>query len=210
MKTELGTTVQNFGDGRADFFPNTYRNTFQDPRPTNTPQPTLTPVPTPTPVYYSIPPWVLDPAVNVLLLHTSDVRGRENAVTVFIAQTGERFDIPVAEYVHPTWIEHEDGLYIHIEYLTSYDDPFRSVEELDLITGELKRLEMPRVFTPGVRSISSPDGRYLIRIVEDNNAPTVATLINVETGEEIELTDPFNNEFADGIDVTWSFDGAQA
>lgn len=177
------------------------------PAPTNTPRPTFTPSPTPTLAFFDLPEWVADPTVNVLLLSTSDMRGRNNAVTLFNAQTGERFDIPVSEHLYPEWVQADDGLYLDFGDSLFDDAPPLAAHKINVLTEQLYQYAPPVNVTSNARHFASPVGRYQVRVVEDENAPTVATLINQEMGEEIELTDPFNNEFADGINVAWSFDG---
>ena len=169
--------------------------------PTKTPRPTSTPRPTATPIFYDLPAWVSDPAADVLLLYTEDNRGRNKTVTLFNAQTGERFDIPVDDYSSPTWKQIDGELYIDLSARAfTYD-------HILVRTGQLMRIEAPSLVTSGARHIPSPDGRYLIRVVEEENIPAITTLVNQETTEEIELTDPFNSEYADHIRIEWSPDG---
>ncbi len=177
------------------------------PVPTNTPRPTFTPSPTPTPAFFDLPEWVADPAVNVLLLSTADMRGRNNAVTLFNAMTGERFDIPVSERLFPEWVKTDDGLYIDFGDSLFADAPPLTVHKINVLTEQIYQYASPVNITSNARHFASPDGRYQVRVVEDENIPAVATLINQETGEEVELADPFNGEYADGTNVAWSFDG---
>ena len=145
--------------------------------------------------------------MDVLLLDTAEDRGRNRAATLFNAQTGERFDISVEDYGSPRWVWIEGNLYIDLGNSLFADDPPEVKHQIQVSTGHLIRYETAAIFIDGIHTFPSPDGRYLIRVVEEENVPAIATLVNQETGEEVELTDPFNGNYADGIEVAWSPDG---
>jgi WD40 repeat protein len=170
----------------------------QTPRPTVTAEPTVTA----TPYYYDMPAWVSDPAVNVLLLRT------DSHATLFNAETGERFDIPIGEgSPSVSWIEREDGLYVHVGYSAAWDATSWLVEESHTVTGQFKRFEVPRQLTPGVPSTPSPDGSYEVRIIQSEGVPAAVYLMERESGEETELVHPSDGQYERVADVEWSPDG---
>lgn len=82
------------------------------PFPTRTPRPTVTPSATPF-AGYDIPPWLVSPSANLLLVKTMDDRYENYAVTIFNISTGERFDIYLDDCcTRQSWLKQEGTLYI--------------------------------------------------------------------------------------------------
>ncbi|HRQ38264.1 MAG TPA: hypothetical protein PLD25_10150 [Chloroflexota bacterium] len=172
------------------------------PAPTNTPRPTFTPSPTPTPVFLDLPEWVAAPAVNVLLLGNYD---DNKTITLFNADTGEQFEIHVEvneNELSPRWLWQEG------HYFLSPTFPEDGQDVIDIETGELVKLAD---VNDDVRVVVSPDGRYAANITREDRFDIV-TLIDQETGSEIELSNPFQDSPRDDYNIYartyWSPDGA--
>lgn len=173
--------------------------------PTNTPIPlnTATPIRTPTPDRYIFPSWVTDPTANVFFVAKQTERGSKFVVTLFNAQTAEYFDIPFNEGVSPSWVWQDGELYIRIYHprSTSRVNQDAYQELIDLTTGEIT--------TPPLNSLhgivtESPDGRFLVNVLETVDSLPLLTLVNLESGKETELLDPFSGLFLDRIEAEWS------
>lgn len=171
------------------------------PAPTNTPRPTFTPSPTPTPKIFDLPEWVSDPAVNVLLLGNYD---DNETITLFNADTGEQFDIHVeVNELAPRWLWQEGN------YSLSPQFPREGQDVIDIETGKLVQLAD---VNDDVRMVMSPDGRYVAQITRQEDRFDIVTLMDQETGLEIELHNPFQYSSRDDYNVyarpLWSPDGA--
>lgn len=177
------------------------------PVPTNTPRPTFTPPPTPTLAFFDLPEWVTDPMVNVLLAGI-DERSHLR-LSLYNAETGERFDLPInlSSYDIPSrWTITEEGFFIELHHYIPAGSQNRLVEEINLQTGEVRQLEIPHAFIPGVQRIISPGGRYTLHIVRNENLPPQVTIIDGTNDTRIDLSGPFSNYYKDSITARWSPD----
>ncbi|MCC6604645.1 MAG: hypothetical protein IT327_15665 [Anaerolineae bacterium] len=167
------------------------------PRPTNTSTPTATP----TPDHFAFPAWVTDPSVNVLLLGNFE-RIDKFVVTLLNAQTSEHFDFIVNDSVRPSWVWHDNELYLQIYHPWSTARANRDAfqELINLTTGEISTPPLSPL--PGALA-ESPDGHFLAQIVSENKPP-IAAIIETETGNSIELHDPFNGRYGSYARAIWS------
>lgn len=195
------------------------------PRPTNTatsvptaspatsPTITSTPSATPTPDHVDFPAWVLDPDTNVLLLSATNLENRNdyNGPYLLNIQTGEEFSVPI-QGGNISWVQDEVGVQLKFSYreersMLAYE-MIRPVVTVDLGTGLVSYDEIVRNTleerNTNIKTYPSPDGRYIINVLEVENPPSQVFLVNAATGAEIELLDPFEHSFPDKLDVNWS------
>ncbi len=175
----------------------------QTTTPTDTPNPTVTA----TPIKYEIPTWVADPNTNVILLE-SFLSSNIDTVTVslFNATTGERFDLLTSEeFSYLRWVQQNGQLFISLNYLQSKGAINRDAyqELINITTGDLTTPISDTL--PGLK-VESPNGRYLTRIIKVPGASDFVITLDRETGEEIELADPFENRYRSNTQAKWSPD----
>jgi hypothetical protein len=212
IATERGTAVAEILVTAVPAFspmpaPAETQTPIKTPRPTNTRYPTFTPTFTPTPEYYFLPEWVTDPTINVLL--TGIDEGSHLRISLYNAESGERFDLPIALSAYglsPEWKITEDGFFIQLHHPILSGSQTGLVEEINLQTGEMQQNEIPHEFIQGEQRIISPDGRYTLQILRSENSPPQVTIIDEANSTEFELSDPFNNYYKDSITARWSPD----
>jgi hypothetical protein len=190
--------------------PSSTETTTPAPTATVTTTPTHTPSPTATPVKYEIPTWVADPNTNVILLESflsSDID--TVTVSLFNAATGERFDLLTSEeFSHSRWVQQNGQLFISLNYPKSEGAITRDAYQalINIATGELTT---PMSDTLPGQKVESPNGRYLARlVVVPGTRIFIITILDRETGEEVELTDPFEGSYGSGTEAKWSADSA--
>lgn len=168
-----------------------------------TPPPSFTPHPsaTPVPASFSFPTWVNDPQAAVLLAPLRSPTDRnQTAVSLLNAGTGERFDFWASEeYWHVKWLE--TGLaFLLYQALESGRDPDDFyLHQIDTSSGLVSQLPLSTLYT-GVSL--APGGHFAADIVDQT-----VLIIDLQTGQEITLDDPFNGRYPDHVSINWSVDG---
>ena len=144
----------------------------------------------------SLPPWILDPEANILLLGSQE----NQTITLLNADSGELYTASAPAYeMRPEWFW-DDGNY----YLNA---GATGRKFLNLATGEYVTIpsEGP--------DIASPNGRYAARIENREDPSELVKIIDYELGTEVELVNPFRDyqtrdeEFVEYARVFWSPDG---
>lgn len=174
-------------------------------KPSSTPRPTRTPTPspTPTPDHFDLPTWLADP--NITVLATIIGYGYEERTISFLnLDTSERFDLPLPPWVRDlTWGQDNQGTYFEYEIKESIRNTITTIAiaRVYLTTGEIAYLEPPPAGSG--RIDPSPNGRHQTRIMSDETI----TLENIQTGETINLEDPFHGRYPDSVNARWSSGG---
>jgi hypothetical protein len=162
-----------------------------------------------------IPEWVEAPTAPVLAARTTEFfpGGRDNILTFFNAQTGERYDIPFVDGRRPEfrWDWQGNALVIAVEY-----GNWRGLETIDVATGQVTWTPADATPTPiasDVISITreavSSDGAYLVQMPYQYDGTVhlgQVTLKAINSGREVPLTDPFNGQYHDSNSAQWSPD----
>lgn len=183
---------------------------------TATPTRTLIPTRTPRPIVtqsaapfsgYDMPPWLVNPTTNLLMVETVDDRDGNYAVTIFNIAAGERFDIYLDGCcIEHSWLEQEGKLYIELDHPrietinTVLQEPYQ--ELINITTGEVSQ-NAP--LFPEQRAVPSPDGRYVALI---SRAPLRISVLDREQNRESELVDLFGGRYGSHFSAAWTSDNA--
>lgn len=145
----------------------------------------------------SLPPWILDPGANILLLGSQE----NQTIALLNADSGELHIASAPAYeMQPEWFWDDGDYYLRYETTGS--------KYLDLATG--RYVTIPSAGADFV----SPNGRYAARIENREDQSEQVKIIDSELGTEVELVNPFreyqtrDETFNEYVQVFWSPDSA--